>query len=286
MNEKDFEKCKNDCMVKDCILFEHYRSLLDEDIVNETLGYATREIYELALENKNSKRRKKSISKVKKLLEKENASEFLYLDRKNYILCTATHAAWHFRYAWKGKNKRKLGDWLKLQDINTGILACYLSKKIGCSALIQLYTAWLDPNFYREAFLRQKLRDILKSGDIKFILDLHGLSKERAADFDIIDMLGLALLPFNALEIRNSLKNRLKSAGYDVGVNRYFNGGLNLQFQHTIVKEVSQEFGIPCIELEVGRKFREIGDRLFDEEVIEILENWLKNDVKRIIDEL
>ena len=284
MNEKDFEKCKKDCKVKDCVLFEHYRSLLNEDVVNETLGYVTREIYKLALENKNAKRRKKAISEVKKLLEKENASEFLYLERRNDILLTATHATWHFRYAWKGKNRRKLGDWLKLQDINTGVLACYLSKRVGCSALIQLYTAWLDPNFYRDAFLRNKLREILKSGEIKFILDLHGLSKDREADFDIIDMFGLALLPFNALEIRKSLKNRLISAGYDVGVNRYFNGGLNLQFQHTIVKEVSQEFGIPCIELEVGRKFRIIGEKFFDEDVMEILENWLKNDVKNIID--
>jgi hypothetical protein len=124
----------------------------------------------------------------------------------------------------------------------------------------------------------------LKSRTVKFILDIHGLSKDRAADFDIIDMFGLALLPFNALEIRTKLKNRLSDAGYEVGVNRYFNGGLNIQFQHTIVKEVSQEFGIPCIELEVGRKFRTIEKKLFDEEVMGILENWLRNDIRGIID--
>jgi len=47
--------------------------------------------------------------------------------------------------------------------------------------------------------LREKLREILKQKKIKFVLDIHGLEKSRSIDFDIADLEGGALKPFDAL---------------------------------------------------------------------------------------
>ncbi|MHA1310720.1 MAG: hypothetical protein ACTSQO_07290 [Candidatus Helarchaeota archaeon] len=272
--------CNKECDNFQCFLSEHFKSLMSRDYINETLGYASKEIYKLALENTTPIKRKKNLVKVKELLKEINRSEFLYKKGNNKILITAPHATWHYRYTW-GKNRKKLGDWIKYDDVNTGLIACYLSRYLDCHALIQIYTAWLDPNFYREALFQEKMRSILKKEKIKFVLDVHGLSSDREADFDIIDLFGMALVPFNALKFRKSLKKRLEQFGYEVGVNRYFNGGLTLPFQHTIVKEVSQEFQIPCIELEINKKFRNIPGEIIDKKVLNVLFNWLKSDVNK-----
>ncbi|MBD3230933.1 MAG: hypothetical protein GF329_22330 [Candidatus Lokiarchaeota archaeon] len=290
MNEKlldvdNYRRCREKCNGRDrsvCLLKKHFKALKSKEIIEKTLGYASEEIYQLALENSSSKKRKKSIHKVKKMLKKVNRSQYLYLKEKGNILLTAPHAAWAYRYAW-GKNRRKLGDWIKSSDINTGILACCLGNVLKVPVLIQIYTAFLDPNFYLEALFREGLREILRNGRIKFVLDIHGLSDDRNADFDIIDMFGLSLLPFNALKLRETLKDRLEKLGLDIGVNRFFNGGLNLPFQHTIIKEVTQEFQIPCIELEIGKKFRDVPDRIIDERVFDTLKSWLEIDVRNLI---
>ncbi|MHA1270106.1 MAG: hypothetical protein ACTSPY_10000 [Candidatus Helarchaeota archaeon] len=283
LNINKFQCDREECNNFQCILHNFYNKLKDKDIIKETLGYASEKIYELALKNTNSLKRRKLVGEIEKILEEVGRSEFLFIERKGQVLITAPHAAWHYRYFWS-KNKRKLGDWIKLDDINTGILACYLGRSLDLPILIQLYTAWLDPNFYREALLRKKLREILDSGRIKFVLDIHGLSNDRKADFDIIDMFGLALLPFSALNLRKTLKLKLEQHNFKVGVNRYFNGGLNIPFQHTIIKETTQEFQIPCIELEISKRLRTMPKILFNKTMLNVLKDWLKNDVIRFLE--
>ncbi|MHA1230483.1 MAG: hypothetical protein ACTSRP_13900 [Candidatus Helarchaeota archaeon] len=270
--------CDKKCENRECILYKHYKALFNRDLLEHNLGYASEEICKLALKNQTSKKRKNLINEVEQLLNKVNRDEFLYIQGKNSILITAPHATWHFRYA-SSKLKRKVGDWLKIADMNTGILACSLAQRTESNLLVQIYTAWLDPNFYREAFLRKKLREILKNNNIKFILDIHGLSQDRNADFDIIDMYGLSLIPFNLIKIREKLKDRLEASDCDAGINRFFNGAVNSPIHHTIIKEVSQEFHTPCIELEVGRRFRSDPNEIVNKKILEILEKWLKIDV-------
>ena len=276
----DIFKCPNKiCNFNECILKKHFDTVLNKEYILNFNGYASKKIYELAIENPRPSNRKKLVNTIKEILKNENKSEFLFLDGNKDVLIISSHSVLHYRYLASIKSKRKLNDWLKIPDKNTGLIACYLHKKLNLPTLIQIYTAWLDPNFYREALLREKLRELLKNRKIKLVLDIHGLSDDRDADFDIIDLYGLSLLPYNAIYLRNSLKLRLEKAGYNVGVNRYFNGGLMSQIQYTIVKEVSQELNTPCIELEINKKFRNIPNKIIDEKILNILVNWLENDV-------
>jgi len=67
------------------------------------------------------------------------------------------------------------------------------------------------------------------------------------------------------------LVEKLRGITEHIGINKIFSGVI----QNTIVKEVAQDFQIPCIELEIHKRFRvPVNDNLLN-----TLETWLKEEV-------
>ena len=98
----------------------------------------------------------------------ENAPSFRFLEGKNSsVIFSCPHAVSQFR---EGKEK--------LADINTGPLGIALNS-LGYKVLIKTKNCGDDANYDSRSQYKDFLSKIVKTQDIKYVIDLHGMSKKR-----------------------------------------------------------------------------------------------------------
>jgi hypothetical protein len=114
----------------------------------------------------------------------------------------------------------------------------------------------LDPNYdspENDGGYKYKVKEIIKSNNIKVFLDIHGASESR--DFDI--------------DIGTDNENALKGHDFLIELirvimtkNNIFNVKHNSVFaasyHNTITNYTHLNTGIPCLQIEINKKFRNI----------------------------
>jgi hypothetical protein len=84
------------------------------------------------------------------------------------ILVSAPHGARHLR---KGKWKE--------EDEYTASIAIRLGEATGAHVIYVKNKTHEDPNYIKRARYKDKIREIVQNDGIKFLLDLHGVNKDR-----------------------------------------------------------------------------------------------------------
>ncbi len=196
---------------------------------------------------------------------KENNSEQEYeiIEGKLPVLISAPHSVRQFR---NGK--------IKAKDSYTGVIAIILQKETNCSCIYKIKNNNNDANYdlennkYKEELLR-----IINEKNIKLLLDIHGASDKYGFGIDIATDNEINL---NGKEIiLKTLKETLEEFKIDdVVVDEIFRA----HSIRTICKTVSSKIKIPCIELEIARKYRNIEDF---EQIKKIIEA-IKESIMRI----
>lgn len=158
------------------------------------------------------------------------------------VLVSAPHAVKHLRVGVVEP---------KEEDEYTGTLARLLHALTGCHA-IYLASCDLDPNFYDDCAYKAGLRDTIAQHGIRLVLDLHGSAVWRTYDIDIGTCHGEALL--GRSELVECLLEYCKRHGIkEVFENHTFSGC----GQPTVTRLVSRELGIPALQLEINKKWRD-----------------------------
>ena len=184
------------------------------------------------------------------ILEEEKeffTNKYMGLSKNDYkykkgsipILISAPHSVKQIR-----------NDELKPADIYTGAIIKTLGKNTNAHIIYKTHTKDDENHTDESTAYRKKIKEIIKDNEIKVIIDLHGMSKDKDSDIDIGT--GGSSNPNLLVEdyILSSVKNSLSSLKYSV--NKYFSAKGKL----TISVYCSQKLGIPTLQLEINRKYR------------------------------
>jgi hypothetical protein len=142
---------------------------------------------------------------------------------------------------------------LKLADVFTGTLALQLASLSKTSVLVYAHTSEEDPNYDVDGPYKQQLMRLVKNTSARFVLDMHGLSQRRSEDIAIGTARGKTL--GSQLEILYVFTQELTRAGFTnilIDDPERFNAARPT----TITSFVWRELGIPALQLEIHKKYR------------------------------
>ncbi|GJM15669.1 MAG: hypothetical protein DHS20C13_09960 [Thermodesulfobacteriota bacterium] len=170
-----------------------------------------------------------------------NAEGSVYIRGDLPILVSAPHASVHERM---GKLKR--------QEFYTGALSVLMHALTGCHTLYTNRLMKSDPNYNDDSPYKAKLTEIVKTNEIKFLIDLHGTGSER--EHDIYPGVGISK------EFLLSNDNFMDGLESEAALNDISVGGLDIfpaAKQMTVTKYAARELGVPSIQLEINRRLRQ-----------------------------
>lgn len=90
---------------------------------------------------------------------------------------------------------------VKPADMYTGSLALLLQKLTGCHCIYSNSFSKEDPNYILGGEYKAALGTIVKEHQIKFVIDLHGASKDREFDMDLGTLHGTSIQANNINEV-------------------------------------------------------------------------------------
>ncbi len=195
-------------------------------------------------------------------LAPDGEPSFTYQPGDVPILISAPHATVHLR------RQR-----LKGEEEFTGALAQFLAKKTGVHALYSHYRSLGDPNWDRQSPYKQRLQEIVQSNDIRFVLDLHGMSNKYKIGLALGTMNGrscpnqesliLQTVEKHFRPISQTAAKEFSELRWDHFVLNHprFTGGLA---NYTITRFASQQLSIPALQIELCATARVVERRPLD----------------------
>lgn len=179
----------------------------------------------------------------------EKGSHFVIKEGKCKIMISAPHAVNHYR---EGA--------VKYADINTGVIANILHEQCDCPIIYTCGYAEADANWDDPAICayKQALKKYIDENDIKLLIDVHGSkeSSDLAFEFGTVDQNDKSLQGFGFVDelFRICLEKYIGDfCGKRIGKNIVFSAAKS----STVTNYISTACGIPCIQIEINKLFRE-----------------------------
>lgn len=179
----------------------------------------------------------------------EKGNHFVIKDGKCKIMISAPHAVNHYR---EGA--------IKYADINTGVIANVLHDQCGCPIIYTCGYKEADANWDEPdvCAYKQALKNYIAENDIKLLIDIHGTkeSSNLAFEFGTVDQNDKSLQGFGFVGelFRICFEKHISDfCGKTIGKNIVFSASKS----STITNYISTVCGIPCIQIEINKLFRE-----------------------------
>ena len=145
------------------------------------------------------------------------------------------------------RQKKRSGRIKPAEPFTRGV-ARYVSKKTKCHCLVKNEDTGVDPNRQNDDVFKDILCDLITSGRIGLLIDVHGAKRER--DFDV--EIGTANGKLADPAVIERLISCLKRCGIrKIAVDDPFKGG-------QISRTVRERTGIDYVQIEVNYKFRNL----------------------------
>jgi len=154
----------------------------------------------------------KELSQIRKNILSENNRDHVYFQTNSSILISAPH----------GVSQVRLGK-PKVAEIGTISLAYAVAKHTNANLIIKTRNNDDDANFVDDCEYRQQIAKAIKTQNIKYLIDVHGLAKNRPCDVNLGINFGQNIKKDEKLF--NSLNNALKNSGFNVFVDIPFCAG-------------------------------------------------------------
>lgn len=197
-------------------------------------------------------------SEKKRANSKERA--FDVVKGKIPIIVSAPHSVKQLR---EGK--------IKEAENQTGAIVSILAEETGCFAIYKTYNKQDDANYDIENNeYKEEIKQIVKENDVKILLDIHGAKDEHDFDIDLGTAYGENIN--NKIEVLDRLKDCFKKYKIkNVTENKTFKA----DSIKTISKYINEETKIPCIQLEISWKYRNLDNLDNIERLIESLKEFI-----------
>ena len=178
------------------------------------------------------------------------------------VLISAPHSVRQLR---NGKIKGK--------DLYTGPIVMEIANQTQCYAIYKIFNNQDDANYDIENNeYKEKVLEIIKQRDIQLFIDIHGASDNDEFDIDIgTDDYKNLNEKKEVLEKFIQLCN--KNGIYKIGIDKKFKANT----LHTITKTVAINTKIPCMQIELTRKYRSIEDFEKMRKIIDIIVELIKD---------
>lgn len=130
-------------------------------------------------------------------------------------------------------------------DSGSGSMAVMLHRLAGVTAIYSDMASPSDPNYYDDNEFKRALRDVLETGKVKLVLDLHTSDPVRPYDVDFGTMNGASLLTDESALAE--LVHAFQAEGFTAFSRDYFSGSKN----QTVIKFASR-MKVPAIQIELS----------------------------------
>lgn len=186
-------------------------------------------------------------------------NNFKIIEGTTSILLSAPHAVKQYR---EGR--------IKEEDKLTGAIVEYLCMRTGANGIIRTWNFNDDPNYEnigQSLKYKQCILNLIKEKNIKYLIDIHGCTDQHGFDIELGTNNGENINQnTDYLEI---LKSEFSKIG-KVAIDEKFKAKRN-----TIVSNfTNKNSGIPCVQIEISRKFRRDDNNLI--ELLHIFENLIR----------
>lgn len=141
---------------------------------------------------------------------------------------------------------------LKLADTFTGPVALQLAEMLRSTALVYAQTYSEDPNYDADGPYKQILAKVAREHGIRFILDVHGMARNRPMELAIGTGMGNTL----RREAREAFVTAVRASGFNemyVDHPQYYNASN----PNTIASYSHRELAIPAVQIEIRKDFRD-----------------------------
>jgi hypothetical protein len=155
------------------------------------------------------------------------------------VLVSAPHAVRHYR-------QKKI----KMSDQFTGSIVYLLNKLTGCHTIATTKLYGGDPNIDNPCIYKERIAEICGREKVKFVLDIHGASREREFDVDFGTDSGKTLL------VKARMLETLEHNFQDFGLSRISHDHFAAKGPNTIANYVARELKIPAVQVEINKQYR------------------------------
>lgn len=147
-----------------------------------------------------------------------------------------------------GVKQTKEDGTIKLSEPFTKAIAQYVANNLNTSFLIKTKDTGVDANSDNKEDFKETLLQIIKTQNIKLLIDIHGSKKERDFDIEFGTLNNLSADYSTVKELEDSFKEHNI---YNIVYNEPFKGG-------GITKYIYGNTDIDVIQIEINQKFRDI----------------------------
>ena len=160
----------------------------------------------------------------------------------------------------------------KSREIGSIATALYLQEQIGCSLIAKTKSNNDDANFDEKSSYKRDLAKLIKKNNIRFLIDIHGLSRKREMDVNIGIHLGHHITS-NEKYFDGLYKLLLKNA-FSVTIDAPFMAGGN-----TISNSMKKEFdNLFALQLEINSRISNIRANFAQYSLLlKVLVDWIKS---------
>ena len=145
-------------------------------------------------------------------IKNNQTDDFYYNSGSNEIMISAPHGVSQVRL---GKNK--------IAEKGALAAALYLKEKHDCYFIAKTKNNFDDANFDLDCPYKKKVSEVFSEGNVKYLLDFHGLAAHRECDVNLGTHLGNNIE--TDPEIFDSLVNKLTSKNFIVSIDQPYMGG-------------------------------------------------------------
>ena len=145
----------------------------------------------------------------KAFIEKNKLKDHMVLEGSSPVLISAPH----------GVSQVRLGK-LKVPEIGSLATALFLKSNTNSHLIAKTKNNNDDANFDEECRYKNRIKEIIKTNEIKFVLDLHGLASHRDCDINLGTHLGNNIASNKRAYV--ALAKLLEDAGFVVSVDQPF----------------------------------------------------------------
>lgn len=177
--------------------------------------------------------------KTDKKINPKQEEPFWFSPGKLPVLVSAPHAVRHYR-------QKKI----KMSDQFTGSIVYLLNQLTGCHAIAATKLYGGDPNFDDPCMYKDRIAEMCRRGNVKFVLDIHGAARERDFDVDLGTNGGKTLL------LKPRVLELLERNFQGFGLNRISHDHFAASGPNTIANYIARELGIPAVQLEINKQYR------------------------------
>ncbi|MBP3431306.1 MAG: hypothetical protein J6K39_00405 [Clostridia bacterium] len=180
---------------------------------------------------------KNYIKNRQNFLKQHKDEDFVILDGEGCVMLSAPH----------GVSQARLGEY-KVAEPGSLAFMLELGNRTGAHCIAKTKDCNDDANFDEISTYKEGLKRYIRENNIKFLFDIHGLSKKRGIDINFGTHMGQNIKTNERLF--DELTKKLGDAGFFVTIDNPFSGDVR-----TVAGSIAKELGIWTIQVEISFQY-------------------------------